>query len=101
MTSFLTSTLGDYLGDAVAAAVGIEPTDAEFCERAEAAFKRADADKNLSVDKGEFDKNQQTREESYQQIATLTMGGADCMLHDILSKFDDDGDGSLDRREFR
>ena len=44
MTSFLTGALGDYLGDAVAAAVGIEHTAAEFSERAEAAFKRADAD---------------------------------------------------------
>ena len=44
MTSFLTGALGDYLGDAVAAAVGIEHTAAEFSERAEAAFRRAIAD---------------------------------------------------------
>ena len=73
----------------------------ELLDKADELFKRADVDKNGAVDKGEFVNILKTLEESYPQIATLTKGAADGMLHDILSKFDDDGDGSLDRREFR
>jgi NADH:ubiquinone reductase (non-electrogenic) len=73
----------------------------ELLDKADELFKRADVDKNGTVDKDEFVNILGTLEESYPQIATLTKGAADGMLHDILSKFDEDGDGSLDRREFR
>ena len=92
MTSFLTSTLGDYLGDAVAAAVGIEPTDAEFCERAEAAFKRADADGSGALD---FD-------ETY--AACKAVPGlkhlSEARARDIFERLDEDGSGSLDANAF-
>ena len=79
----------------------LQAAGGELLDKADELFKRADVDKNGAVDKDEFVNILGTLEESYPQIATLTKGAADGMLHDILSKFDEDGDGSLDRREFR
>ena len=58
-------------------------------------------DKNGTVDKDELMTILKVLEKSYPQIKTLTKGDADGMLHDILSKFDEDGNGSLDRKEFK
>ena len=92
MTSFLTGALGDYLGDAVAAAVGIEHTDAEFSERAEAAFKRADADGSGALDFGET------------YAACRAVPGlkhlSEARAREIFKRFDEDDSGSLDANEF-
>ena len=93
MTSFLTGALGDYLGDAVAAAVGIEHTAAEFSERAEAAFKRADADGSGTLDFGET------------VAACRAVPGlrrlSETRAREIFARFDEDDSGSLDVHEFR
>ena len=70
-------------------------------DRADELFRQADVDKNGTVDKDELMTILKVLEKSYPQIKTLTKGDADGMLHDILSKFDEDGNGSLDRKEFK
>ena len=93
MTSFLTGALGDYLGDAVAAAVGLEHTDAEFSKRAEAAFKHADADGSGALDFGET------------YAACVAVPGlkhlSEARAREIFRRFDEDGSGSLDVEEFK
>ena len=73
----------------------LQAAGGELLDKADELFKRADVDKNGTVDKDEFVNILGTLEESYPQIATLTKGAADGMLHDILSKFDEDGDGEF------
>ena len=73
----------------------------ELLDRADELFRQADVDKNGTVDKDELMSILKVLEKSYPQIKTLTKGDADGMLHDILSKFDEDGNGSLDRKEFK
>ena len=89
----MTGALGDYLGDAVAAAVGIEHTAAEFSERAEAAFKRADADGSGTLDFGET------------VAACRAVPGlrrlSETRAREIFARFDEDDSGSLDVHEFR
>ena len=89
----MTGALGDYLGDAVAAAVGIEHTAAEFSERAEAAFKRADADGLGTLDFGET------------FAACRAVPGlrrlSETRAREIFARFDEDDSGSLDVHEFR
>ena len=89
----MTGALGDYLGDAVAAAVGIEHTAAEFSERAEAAFKRADADGSGTLDFGET------------FAACRAVPGlrrlSETRAREIFARFDEDDSGSLDVHEFR
>jgi phosphatidylinositol glycan class Z len=93
MTSFLTGALGDYLGDAVAAAVGLEHTDAEFSKRAEAAFKHADADGSGALDFGET------------YAACVAVPGlkhlSEARAREIFRRFDEDDSGSLDVEEFK
>ena len=93
MTSFLTGALGDYLGDAVAAAVGLKHTDAEFSKRAEAAFKHADADGSGALDFGET------------YAACRAVPGlkhlSEARAREIFRRFDEDDSGSLDVEEFK
>ena len=93
MTSFLTASLGDFLGDAVAAGLGIEHTDFEFEQRAVSVFKAADTD------------NSQTLDFSETLAALKLVPGLKTTSEDsarnTFARFALDGNGTLGRDEFK
>ena len=93
MTSFLTNTFGDFLGDAVAAGLGIEHTDAEFQGRAMSVFLAADTDSSGSLDFNET------------LVAVKLVPGlkslTEVQVREMFKRFDADNSEALDLEEFK